>query len=107
MVAAMANGDATMADALAVGGGYGAALTRALAAVTGGARDGNAQPAADADDSNVIVPCASSSDWRRPWYSQQWAVAPLRLPRALPTRQPGRLQPRLLAVLPCVRRLRA
>jgi hypothetical protein len=59
--AAAANGDATMADAPAEGDGDGAALAKALAAVTGGARDGNAPPATDTDDSNATVPCAGHS----------------------------------------------
>jgi hypothetical protein len=68
--AVVANGDATMADAPAAGDSDGAALVRALVAVKGGVRDGNAPPAADADHSNATVPCAGSSEWHRPWYSQ-------------------------------------
>ncbi len=54
--AATANGLAAMADALAAGDGDGAALVRALAAVTGGACDGHAPPAADTDNGNAMVP---------------------------------------------------
>ncbi len=56
--AAVANGDTAMADAPAEGNGDGAALAKVLASVTGGARDGNALPAAYADDSNATMLCA-------------------------------------------------
>jgi hypothetical protein len=50
-----------MAVAPVEGDGDGAALAKALAAVTGGAHDGNAPLAADADNSNATMPCAGHS----------------------------------------------
>ncbi len=56
VAAAAANGLAAMTDAPAAGDGDSTALARALAAVTSGARDEHAPPAANTDDSNATVP---------------------------------------------------